>query len=397
MVKGFLWLTLAYGLSQFYRACLAVFAPVLAQDIAVSADQISTALGLWFLAFAAMQIPVGWLLDTKSPRITAAALLVLGGGGGALVFSVAQGPLGVYIAMIGIGIGCSSVLMSALYIFARLAPPERFGTLAGLILGIGSLGNVAASVPLSFALDMIGWRATMVVLAGITAVVGVALWRFVEDPPRILRDSSVPTTSFADLLRIWPIYPVLAIALVAYAPGAGLRGSWIGGYLTETHGLDTVGIGRATIFMALAMIAGNLAFGPVDRIIRSRRLIVGGAAVITGLALIVLWLAADTLSLVPALALFMIVGFFTSSYPQIMNHGRSLLPEALIGRGVTLINLASIGGVGLFQIATARTFNAAQAGKQTPADPYGAVFLLFAVAVGVGLMIYLTVRPKEAK
>lgn len=217
MVKGFLWLTLAYGLSQFYRACLAVFAPVLDAEIGVSADQVSTALGLWFLAFAAMQIPVGWLLDMKSPRITAATLLVLGGGGGALVFSTAQGPLGVYAAMIGIGVGCSSVLMTSLYIFARLAPPERFGTLAGLILGIGSLGNVAASVPLSFALEQMGWRATLAGLAAVTAVVGLALWRFVEDPPRVARDGSAPRAGLGDLLRIWPLYPVLAIALVSYA------------------------------------------------------------------------------------------------------------------------------------------------------------------------------------
>lgn len=396
MVKGFVWLTLAYGLSQFYRACLAVFAPVLNEQIGVGADQISTALGLWFLAFAAMQIPVGWLLDTKSPKGTAATLLVLGGGGGALVFSMAQGPVGIYVAMALIGVGCSSVLMTALYVFARLAPTERFGTLVGLILGIGSLGNLAASAPLSLALDAIGWRATMVVLACVTALVGAALLAFVKDPPKLVRDAGGPTARFSDLLRIWPLFPVFAIALVAYAPGAGLRGSWIGGYLADVHGLDAEGIGRATVFMALSMIVGSLAFGPIDRIIKSRRIVVGGATLIACGTLVLLWQGAATLTVTSVILLFVVVGFFTSSYPQIMNYGRSLLPAALVGRGVTLINLASIGGVGLFQMLTARSFVAASE-PAAPASGYAAVFAFFAVATGLGAVFYLLVRPSETR
>lgn len=163
------------------------------------------------------------------------------------------------------------------------------------------------------------------------------------------------------------------------------------------HGLDSVGIGRATIFMALAMIAGSFAFGPMDRLIKSRKAIVAGAATCSCVSLIFLWIGATTLNFVPALLLFMVVGFFSSSYPQIMNHGRSLLPEFLVGRGVTLINLASIGGVGLFQIATSRIYRFVNIESLSPADAYGAVFLLLAIAVGVGVLIYLAVRTEEGR
>lgn len=94
MVKGIVWLVLAYGLSQFYRACLAVFGPVLKSEIGLGPEDTSMALGLWFLTFAAMQIPVGWLLDHHSPKATATVLLSFGGGLGAIVFAMAQGPLG---------------------------------------------------------------------------------------------------------------------------------------------------------------------------------------------------------------------------------------------------------------------------------------------------------------
>ncbi|MFZ0099423.1 MAG: MFS transporter, partial [Gemmobacter sp.] len=74
----------AYVLSQFYRAFLAVLSPVLKQEIGVTASDLAAASGLWFLAFAAMQIPVGAALDRVGPRLTAASLLMVGALGAAV-------------------------------------------------------------------------------------------------------------------------------------------------------------------------------------------------------------------------------------------------------------------------------------------------------------------------
>ena len=59
MTPGMIFLVLAYVLSQFYRAFLAVLSPVLATDIGAGAEDLAMASGLWFVVFAAMQIPVG--------------------------------------------------------------------------------------------------------------------------------------------------------------------------------------------------------------------------------------------------------------------------------------------------------------------------------------------------
>ena len=64
MRAGFAALLVAYVFSQFYRAFLAVLAPVLATDIGATAADLAFASGVWFAAFAAMQIPVGHALDT---------------------------------------------------------------------------------------------------------------------------------------------------------------------------------------------------------------------------------------------------------------------------------------------------------------------------------------------
>ena len=60
MRAGLTLLCLAYVLSQFFRAFLAVLSGVLEQDIRTHPDDLAVASGLWFLSFAIMQLPVGW-------------------------------------------------------------------------------------------------------------------------------------------------------------------------------------------------------------------------------------------------------------------------------------------------------------------------------------------------
>ncbi|MFN7053519.1 MAG: MFS transporter, partial [Gemmobacter sp.] len=167
MIPGIASLVAAYVLSQFYRAFLAVMAPSLATDLGASAEDLANASGVWFLAFAAMQIPVGAALDRFGPRVTAAALFAAGGGGGALAMALAGSPFDVSLAMALIGIGCSPVLMAAYYVFAKTYPAALFGTLAGATIGIGSFGNIAASLPLAWAVETLGWRGTMLALGGL--------------------------------------------------------------------------------------------------------------------------------------------------------------------------------------------------------------------------------------
>ena len=85
-------LCLAYVLSQFFRAFLAVLAQVLEVDIGATPEDLAFASGLWFLIFAAMQLPVGWALDHLGPRRTSSVLLLIGGGGGALLFAFLHPP-----------------------------------------------------------------------------------------------------------------------------------------------------------------------------------------------------------------------------------------------------------------------------------------------------------------
>ncbi|MEM6620209.1 MAG: MFS transporter [Pseudomonadota bacterium] len=387
-LPGLFCLLLAYVLSQFYRAFLAVLAPALDRDLGLGADTLSLASGLWFLAFAAMQIPVGAALDRIGPRRTAAALFLVGASG-AGAFAAAQTAWHVHGAMMLIGVGCSPVLMASYFIFARSFRPALFATLAGVTLGIGTLGNLASSLPLTLVLAELGWRTTMAGLAAITAAVALGIAVLVRDPPQ----AKGPGGSVLTLLRMPAIWPILAIMTVNYVPAAAIRGFWIAPYLTDSFAIADRQVGTITLIMALAMIAGNFLYGPADRVFSSRKSIVltGNLA---GVAALCALIAFGGTGPSMAAALFALVGVTGATFVVIIAHARAFFPDHLTGRGVTLLNLFGIGGAGSFQALSGRVFTWAE--PWGTAAAYQVLFGFFAGALALGCLAYAFSRDARA-
>ncbi|MDD7971447.1 MFS transporter [Roseinatronobacter alkalisoli] len=390
MKTGLFFLVIGYLLSQFYRSFLAVLAGMLQSDIGVSADDLALSSGVWFLAFALMQLPVGWALDRFGPRRSTALILGIGGTAGALLMGLAQTAVHVHLAMVLLGVGCAPVLMAAYYIFARSYPPAIFATLAGAVIGFGSLGNILGAWPLAWAAEMFGWRETLLALAALTALISALLWRMIEDPP-VLATPEGQKGSLLDLLKIPALWLILPLLAVNYAPAAGLRGLWAGPYFTDVYGAGASQVGQITLVMACAMILGNFAYGPLDRLLGTRKWVILAGNGLGGLCLMALWLVPVPGFWTSALMLAAI-GLFGASFPMMMAHGRSFFPAHMMGRGVTLLNLFSIGGVGVLQMISGRVHSATP--PAPPEAPYQAVFLFFGLFLLAGCVIYAFARDR---
>ncbi len=386
MRAGLLMLCLAYVLSQFFRAFLAVLSNALARDIGTTPDDLAFASGLWFLSFAVMQLPVGWALDRIGPRRTASVLLFIGGGGGAAVFALSTSAFHINVAMLLIGIGCSPVLMASYYIFARQFPARQFATLAALMLGVGSLGNLVASYPLAWATEIMGWRMSLMVLAGMSLSVAVGIYLSVRDPDAV---DGEQRGSVLDLLKmpvLWAIFPLM---FVNYMPAAAVRGLWIGPYLSDVYGLTTGQIGQATLVMGVAMICGTLCYGPLDRIFGTQKWVIFSGNMASALVTLALALTVGS-GVVLSVVLMAALGFFGASFPVVIAHARGFIPPHLAGRGVTLMNLFGIGGVGLMQFLSGPVHAAASIGDTQ--GGYVAIFALFGLSLLAGTLIYLLSR-----
>ncbi len=388
-MAGIAALAIAYVLSQFFRSFLAVLTPVLVDELGATKGDLSVASGAWFAAFALMQFIVGVALDRFGPRRTSVFLLGIAGGGGAALFAVATAPWMVSVAMALIGVGCSPVLMATLYIFAKTYSPRRFALLSSWFIAIGLAGNVVGASPLAYAAEWWGWRNVMTGLAVVTVVTAVAIYVLIRDPERMSGQESGRDgfSGYIELIRMRVLWPLFPLMLVGYATMAVIRGLWTGPYLAEVYNADTVAIGHATLWMAVAMIAGTFVYGPLDTIFRTRKWVnfVGGICLAGSIA--VLAMATD-MPLNGAVIVLVAIGIFGTNFAVLMAHARGFFPAHLVGRGVTLLNFFGIGGVGLLQFGSGVLVTRAEASFSV-SQTYQLLFGFYAVLLATALLIYL--------
>lgn len=392
-MRIFLTFLAAYVLSQFYRSFLAVIAPELAAELSLGPQALGSLQAVWILGFVATQFPVGWALDTIGPRRTV-SLQMLAAVAGALLFAAAQSPAMLYLAMLLIGAGCGSIYMGAIYLFGRTAAPQRFALLCSLLLGIGTAGNLLAASPLAFVAQSIGWRGAMLGMAIATALSALSVLLLIRDPLRITTHGSRGLFGgIGEILKIRALWPLLPITAVSYAVVLAERGLWAGPYFSSVYGLDPVMRGHALLVMAAAMSAGAMAYGPLDRLLGTRKWVVFGGAAITALCFALL--ALPGLPLTMAIVLMGLIGGFGMTYGVLMAHGRSFVPDHLLGRGITLLNVLFIGGAGVLQPLSGWLMTRMQ--DHPPAEAYATLHLIFAGLLVIGLMIYLFARDNPPK
>jgi len=387
-VVGIVALTAAYMLSQFYRSFLAVLTPVLATELNATHAELSMAAGAWYVVFALMQFAVGISLDRFGPRRTAAYLLGVCGTIGALLMAMASGAWAVIIAMALIGMGCSPVLMASVFIFAKSYPPARLSILTSFFIGLGLVGSIIGTSPLAAAAELWGWRTVMTGFAMSTFVISAAIFLFVKEPPM----EGHATTSgmlrgYLDLFRSRAFCLIIPMAIVMNIPPQAIRGLWVGPYLRDVYHADATFIGEVALYMAVALAIGSFVYGPLDTLFRTRKWILVWGSVVTIVVLVWLTLVPSA-PMIHMVAALIVIAFCGGSYGVLLAHGKAFMPSHLTGRGATLLNFFSIGGVGLTQFVSAGIFSVA-AVPEDPAWGYQVLFASFAFVLIIGLVVYL--------
>jgi len=387
---------IGYTLSQFYRSFLAVIAPELSHELHLSGTDLGRILACWFATFALAQFWIGAALDKHGPRRTL-PIIMLPGIAGALVSSRAAGAGDAMLAMSLIGVGCSAALMGPLYVFARTYAPDRFAMMSALVLGLGSFGNLLGGTPLALATQAFGWRSVFVGLAVITAIAAALIAMFVRDPPRAQateHDNGGIISGLKAILAIrqlWPVWPIMSLA---YGILITERGLWVGPYLSQVHGLEPVARGNVILVMAIAIAAGALAYGPLERWLRRRKVLALWGSVIAGAALLFLaWVAKPPIQ-VAALALA-VFGFTAMTYGTLMAHIRNFLPDHLLGRGMTFANFLCMAGAGLLQIWSGWYVDMLKTASLSDADLFAHLHGALGAAMLVSAAVYAFARETD--
>ena len=386
-----------YLVSQFLRNSVGVIAPDLASEIGLSAGEIGLLSSAFFFAFAAAQLPLGVAIDRYGPKccmLVCAAIAFLG----TLQFATATTPAGLITARVLMGLGSSCYLMAPLALYARRFPPERFTALAGIQLAIGTIGTLFVTAPLAWASATIGWRATFVVVAGL--MVACAVWVAVcvrEDGKDRVHPGSAETAretlnGMLEVVRMRAFLPLFLMQAVTYSSYVLIIGLWGGPFLTHVYGYGLTTRGELLMLPAISHIVGVVVWGHAQRIVGAYKALVLSGALATAAALGVL-AAAGRLEPVPLVVWLALFGFLPAYIPVLIGHGRSLLPPHLIGRGMTLLNIGTMGGTFVVQLVSGALIDLfpAQNGVY-PLDAYRLVFAVQALGILAACAAYVAVR-----
>lgn len=293
-----------FFLSYYYRAVNALLGPVLAAEFALSAAELGLLTSVFFLAFAAFQLPLGVLLDRFGPRRVNAALLLVAAAG-ALLFAASRSYAQLVAGRALMGVGVSGCLMAAFQAWVLWHPPERIARLNAVAFASGGLGAITASVPLDLLLRLLGWREIFFILVAFNLVIVALLAYVVPERAQAPRGESLAEslTGVGRILRdaaFWRVGPALfglQAALVA------LLTLWMATWLRDVAGYTRGEVAQVLLLVNIALIAGFLAHGrAADRRAQHGRSAfplfaggIAGAAVCLGLIALGVTLAAPLL------------------------------------------------------------------------------------------------------
>lgn len=252
----------AYLLSYLFRTANAVISPELSRELALNPSALGLLTSAYFLAFAAMQLPVGMLLDRYGPRRVEPVLLGIASLG-SFLFAYAETILGLTMARALIGLGVCACLMAPLKAIATWYPPEKQASLSGWIMVAGASGVLAATAPLEFALRFTSWRIVFIALGFCTLAAAVAIWWRVPDIPKPQGSVGLAAQwsgvrSVFRHPRFWWIAPLAAVGMGSFM---AVQGLWAVPWLLEVEGETRPGAAQHLLAMSIVIIALYVALG----------------------------------------------------------------------------------------------------------------------------------------
>ena len=271
MLRVFVPYALGNVLGAFYRTVMAVLAPDLIDELNLGAEELGLLTSIYFLIFAAAQLPMGVLLDRYGARIVTVTTFAIGGAG-CLVFSLSHEIALLALGRALMGLGMSVALMGGFKAMVDWLPREKIAFGNGIILMAGGLGSMSATVPVEIALSMTDWRGVIFGLGFVTfAVAAVVLFVAPEKP----RDAGA--RSIAEVWRgLKQVFT--SPAFVANAPLGGItmgvsmsvNNLWSGPWLRDVMGVPREAIANVLLANAAMMTIAVFFTGSiVERLARA--------------------------------------------------------------------------------------------------------------------------------
>lgn len=402
-VVVFLSFALAYFFSALVRAITATISPTLSVELALNASDLGLLAGGYFLGFALTQLPLGNWLDRHGPRRVILAFLSLAVLG-CVAFALATSFSGLLAARVLTGMGVSACLMAPLTGYRRWLAPAAQMRANSWMLMTGSLGMVAATLPVQWLMPLMGWRGLFWALAAliVLSMVGIALavppWRQAQAAAPAAASAGTPP-GYGLIWRHPYFRQMLPMGFVNYGGMVAMQTLWAGPWMVKVAGYTPQQSAAGLFGINLSMLCAFWLWGLVNprlvqRGLSAERLMARGMPLSLGLLAAIALLGADAGW--PLWALFCVSSTFVAlAQPAVA----LALPAETAGRALSAYNLAIFAGVFAVQWSIGLVIDAFNVLGWSEPDRYRAavgVFLLACLLAYLGfLRAYLRTRARN--
>ncbi len=253
---------LGYFWSYFFRNINAVAGPLLANEFALGPGELGLLTGVYFIAFAAAQIPIGMALDRFGPSRVNGVLLSLIALG-ALIFALSTNLATLAIGRALIGTGAAGMLMSCMSAVPMWAAKERVATYMGFVTAIGGVGAIVAATPVAFTIEAMGWRNVFLLAGGLSLVVGFGAlttnrWVQVKAAGQSLPDLLRGVRGIFSTPKLWQLGLSSVFVLGTFLAFQSL---WAATWLRDVAGRDAITVGNILVVLNIGMVLGFFSCG----------------------------------------------------------------------------------------------------------------------------------------
>ncbi|NDA51454.1 MAG: MFS transporter [Betaproteobacteria bacterium] len=358
---------LAFFMSYGLRAVNAVLAPDLTAAFSLSAGDLGAMSSAYFVAFSAMQLPLGIWLDRYGSRRVEAALLLVAAAG-ACFFALGSNITQLWIGRALIGAGMAACLMAALKAFRFWFEARLQQRLAAWILVCGTSGALVSTVPVSLLSQAYGWRMCFAIAAGLLLLCSAFLWFGLprDEEQAASRHAAGPVTDGQAVQGYGEVFASRFLrgampSLVLFQGGfLALQTLWAGPWMTQVLKLDAPDAAHALMLFNAALLTGFLVLGWAAPRLAARAWD-GPRVMRLAAALTLLTEAAMIYLLEPwAWALWLVLAVISTVFTLLQTEVALSFPARLSGRAYTGSNLLLFGGVFLLQWGFGAVIDASQ-------------------------------------
>jgi MFS family permease len=353
-VVVFLAFALAYFFSALVRAITATLSPTLTQELGLQARDLGLLAGGYFFGFSLTQLPLGRWLDRYGPRSVILAFLTVAVLG-CVAFAQAESFGGLLLARVLCGVGVSACLMAPLTGYRRWFNASTQLRTNSWMLMTGSLGMVAATLPVQWLLPVWGWRALFVAMAVCIALSMLAIRLLVPAWHRSTPAAGLAHADDGGYGAVWRsryFWRMTPIGFFSYGGMVAIQTLWAGPWMTQVTGWSALASATGLFAINLSMLTSFWLWGWITPAL-ARRGVHADQLIAKGFPLSLLVLAA-LVWVGPAagagaaalLAAYCVCSTFVSlAQPAV---GMAFAPH-LAGRALSAYNLVIFAGVFVVQ------------------------------------------------